>query len=35
MKIQEFVAIQKYGEILKLISVDYLEYLRRSQVEHS
>lgn len=35
MKMQEFITIQKYGELLKLISMDYLEYLRHSQVEHS
>lgn len=35
MKMEEYLAIQKYSEILKLISMDYLEYLRHSQVEHT
>lgn len=35
MKMSEHIAIQKCGEILKLKSVDFLEYLRHSQVEHS
>lgn len=32
---QEYIAIQKYSELLKLISTDDLEYLRHSQEEHS
>ena len=35
MKVQEYIAIQKYCEILKIISKDYLEYLKHSQVEEN